>query len=136
MLHEFKAALQSTDACVYAAAAGNHALEGMGNPLTMAYSRGSDLFVVHAGNSRCYLFRRGALHRLTHGDKSANQMVESVLLPPDTAARHDFRHVITNVAGGTHPGVHVEVHRMHLEPDDVLLLCTDGLTTWSRRSES
>ena len=38
------------------------------------------------------------------------------------------RHVITNVVGGTQPDVHPEVHKLHLEPGDLLLLCSDGLT--------
>jgi len=128
VLREFKEALQSADACVYDAATKNPGLRGMGTTLTMAYSRGSDLFVAHVGDSRCYLSRRGALHRLTHDDTLVNEMVEVGLLPPERAANHAFRHIITNVIGGASPGVHAEVHRIDLKPGDVLLLCTDGLT--------
>jgi PPM family protein phosphatase len=128
VLREFKEALQTADACVYAAAAKEPGLRGMGTTLTMAYSRGSDLFVAHVGDSRCYLYRLGVLHRLTHDDTLVNEMVENGLIPPEKAANHTFRHIITNVVGGPRPGVHAEVHRMGLEPGDVLLLCTDGLT--------
>jgi len=128
VLRDFKAALRSADACVYAAADNDPGLRGMGTTLTMAYSCGADLFVAHVGDSRCYLLRGGALQRLTRDDTLVQQMVESGILPPERAAVHDLRHVITNVVGGTTPGVHTEVHRMRLEPGDVLLLCTDGLT--------
>jgi PPM family protein phosphatase len=128
VVRELKGALQSADACVYAAAAKDPGLRGMGTTLTMAYSHGSDLFVAHAGDSRCYLSRRGALHRLTHDDTLVNEMVEGGLLPPEKAATHSFRHIITNVIGGTQQGVRAEVHRIGLERGDVLLLCTDGLT--------
>ena len=128
VLREFKEALQNADACVCAAAAKEPGLHGMGTTLTMAYSRGSDLFVAHVGDSRCYLFRRSMLHRLTHDDTLVNAMVEGGLLAPEKAAAHDFRHIITNVIGGSRPGIHAEVHRIDLEQGDVLLLCTDGLT--------
>jgi protein phosphatase len=128
VLREFKDALRSADARVCEAAAKDPGRRGMGTTLTMAYSRGADLFVAHVGDSRCYLLRRDALHRLTHDDTLVNEMVEGGLLPPERAANHDFRHIITNVIGGTRPGIHAEVHRIDLEPGDVLLLCTDGLT--------
>lgn len=128
VLRDFKAALRSADACVYAAAANNPGLRGMGTTLTMAYSRDADLFVAHVGDSRCYLLRGGVLQRLTRDDTLVQQMVEHGLLLPENVADNQFRHVITNVVGGPTPGVQVEVHRTHLEPGDALLLCTDGLT--------
>jgi len=128
VLHDFKAALRSVDASVCAAAANDPGLHGMGTTLTMAYSSETDLFVAHVGDSRCYLYRDGALQQLTHDDTLVQQMVESGLLPKEKAASHDLRHVITNVVGGTTPGVQAEVHRMSLYPGDTLLLCTDGLT--------
>lgn len=128
VLRDFKMALRSADACVYEAAVNNPGLRGMGTTLTMAYSLDADLFVAHVGDSRCYLYRSGALHQLTRDDTLVQQMVENGILQPEKAAEHAFRHVITNVVGGPNPGVQVEVHRMRLEPGDVLLLCTDGLT--------
>jgi len=128
VLRDFKSALRSADACVYAAASSSSELSGMGTTLTMAYSRGADLFVAHAGDSRGYLLRGGALHRLTRDDTVVQQLVDTGVLAPDEAAEHELRHVVTNVVGGPTPGVAVSVHRMRLEPGDVLLLCTDGLT--------
>jgi PPM family protein phosphatase len=128
VLHDFKAALRTADACVYAAATNTPALRGMGTTLTMAYSLDADLFVAHVGDSRGYLLRGGVLHRLTRDDTLVQQMVEKGLLTQEGAAQHDLRHIITNVVGGPTPGVKATVHRMRLERGDVLLLCTDGLT--------
>ncbi len=128
VLRDFKAALRTADACVYAAATNTPALRGMGTTLTMAYSLDADLFVAHVGDSRGYLLRGGVLSRLTRDDTLVQQMVEEGLLTDEKAAEHELRHIITNVVGGPVPGVHASVHRMHLERGDVLLLCTDGLT--------
>jgi protein phosphatase len=128
VLRDFKAALRTADACVYAAAANNPGLRGMGTTLTMAYSLDADLFLAHVGDSRCYVLRGGVLLQLTRDDTLMQQMVESGLIEPQNVREHDLRHVITNVVGGPTPGIHVEVHRTRLAPGDVLLLCTDGLT--------
>jgi serine/threonine protein phosphatase PrpC len=128
VLRDFKAALRSADACVYGAASNNPDLRGMGTTLTMAYSLDDELFVAHVGDSRSYLLRGGVLLQLTRDDTLVQQMVEGGLLKPENVADHQLRHVITNVVGGASAGIHVEVHRTHLEAGDVLLLCTDGLT--------
>ena len=49
-------------------------------------------------------------------------------MSPDSEARHPYRHVVTNLLGGSKPGVWVELHRLDLHPGDLLLLCSDGLT--------
>ena len=100
----------------------------MGTTVTMAYSVGSRLFLVHVGDSRCYLYRDENLHRLTHDHTLVEEMVQRGLVKPEDVADHQFGHIITNVVGGPTPGVKVECHRVELEPDDTLLLCSDGLT--------
>lgn len=128
VLRDFKVALRSADACVCAAAANDPGLSGMGTTLTMAYSLGAELFVAHVGDSRCYLYRGGALHQLTRDHTLVGELLDKGLIQPEDAGAHPFRHVITNVVGGPKAGLHAEVHRVGLEPGDTLLLCTDGLT--------
>ena len=74
VLRDFKAALRTADARVCEAADNNPGLRGMGTTLTMAYSHEGDLFVAHVGDSRCYLYRAGALQQLTHDDTLMQQL--------------------------------------------------------------
>lgn len=101
---------------------------GMGTTLTMAFLSGWRLFVVHAGDSRCYLYREGKLQQLTRDHTVVAELVRLGSLNEADAFRHAFRHVVTNAVGGTREHTQVDVHRMILRPDDTLLLCTDGLT--------
>jgi protein phosphatase len=128
VLTEFHAALRQTDAHIYQQASEHPELWGMGTTLTTAYSYGADLFVVHVGDSRCYLCRDGQLRQLTHDHTLVQEMVRRGHLKPEEAAAHQWRHVVTNVIGGTEKGVQPEVHKVGLEAGDVLLLCSDGLT--------
>ncbi len=114
-LHDFQSAVRRADACVYAAAASDPGLRGMGTTLTMAYSIESELFVAHVGDSRCYLLRAGGLHQITRDDTVVQELVEKGVVSPSDAAHHSLRHVITNVVGGNAPGVHIEVHRLTVD---------------------
>ncbi len=104
------------------------ALSGMGTTLTLAYSFCSDLFVAHVGDSRAYLFRGGGLHRLTHDQTVAQEMVDRGLLPPEALATHRYRHVLTSVLGGRAESVDTPIQHYRLADRDRLLLCSDGLT--------
>jgi protein phosphatase len=128
VLGEFQAALRQADARVYEATQRYPELHGMGTTLTLAYCLGSELFVAHVGDSRCYLFRGESLYQLTHDHTLVAELVRRGHLAPEQAAGHHLRHVITNVVGGPEPGVHVELHKLALAAGDRLLLCSDGLT--------
>ena len=84
--------------------------------------------MVHAGDSRCYLRRDQQLFQLTNDHTLVNQMVRNGVLPAADARKHHLRNIITNAVGGSEKGIQVEVHKATLEPGDVVLLCSDGLT--------
>jgi PPM family protein phosphatase len=127
LLAEFQKALTQADDQLFDEARRRPELHGMATTLTMAYCLGRDLFVAHAGDSRCYLLRHGLLYRLTRDHTLVSELVARGVLNPEEAAESRYRHVVTNVVGGEH-GVQVEVHKLPLEAGDVLLLCSDGLT--------
>ena len=70
----------------------------------------------------------GILYRLTRDHTLVEEMVRHGALPAEEAAQHRWRHVITNAVGADSPEVKVEVHKVHLEGGDRVLLCSDGLT--------
>jgi len=128
VLLEFQRALKHADACIFHEVGQRPELRGMATTLTLAYCLCNDLFIAHAGDSRCYLMRKNLLYRLTRDHTLVAEMVRRGFLDPEEAAKHNLRHVVTNVVGGSDPGVQVEVHKMPLEVGDRLLLCSDGLT--------
>ena len=127
VMKEFQEALKQADARIFEEASHHPELIGMGTTLTMAFAINWRLFVAHAGDSRCYLFSGGKLHQLTQDHTMVAEMIRMGILSPKEASRHPDRNVITNVLGGPELGVQVEMHKLDLEPGDVLLLCSDGL---------
>lgn len=128
VLKEFQSALLQADARIFEEAAGHPEMLGMGTTLTMALAVDWRLFIAHAGDSRCYLYSRNQLHQLTQDHTLVAAMVRSGAMSAKDAAGHRLRHAVTNAVGGSQPGVQVEVHKLDLEPGDILLVCSDGLT--------
>ena len=128
LLSELRHSLEWADRTVIERARSNRAFYGMGTTLTMAYSVGTDLFIVHAGDSRAYLFRDGELDQLTSDHTVVQELIDSGAISPEDAKRHNRRHVVTNVIGGPGEGVSAEIHKLKLLDGDTVLYCTDGLT--------
>jgi protein phosphatase len=128
VLAQFQSAFGHADARIAEEAAENPELRGMGTTVTMAFQLGSQVCVVHAGDSRAYLYRDGELLQLTEDHTLVADMVRTGVLQPEQVAGHRLRHVITNVVGGPEPGVKVEARALEVRAGDRLLLCTDGLT--------
>ncbi|TFI57619.1 serine/threonine-protein phosphatase [Sphingomonas parva] len=82
--------------------------------------------LLWVGDSRAYLIRDGQLRRLTRDHSQVQELVDRGLLDADGAARHPLRNVLTRALGVSTP---LELDRIEgrLEPDDLLLLCSDGL---------
>ncbi len=102
-------------------------LRGMGTTMTGAYSLGDDLFVVHVGDSRAYLYRDGILRRLTKDHTHAQMLADAGIIRPEAVGTHRLRHVLTNALGGEESEGTAEIHRMRLFDGDRILLCSDGL---------
>lgn len=103
--------------------------KGMGTTLTMGYIIWPRLYVVHVGDSRCYLHHNGKLQQLTRDHTMAQLYEESQSSRLGDEPSHGRQqHVLWNVIGGHEEDLTPEVSRSTLEMGDTLLLCTDGLT--------
>jgi len=83
--------------------------------------------IAHVGDSRAYLYRAGELRQVTDDHSLVGELVRRGEITPAQAERHPQRSVITRALGAD-GGVEVDVIRVPAEPDDVLLLCSDGLS--------
>ena len=100
--------------------------EGMGTTLTAAAAAGDCLFVVHAGDSRIYLLRKGGLTRLTRDHTMAQELVDAGMLDASDIKAHPSHHVLTQVIG--RGDADFDLRLVRLQQNDRVLLTTDGLT--------
>lgn len=102
-------------------------LKDMGTTLTMAYVTWPQLYIVHAGDTRCYLYRDRNLRLITRDHTVAQQMMMSGKLKADESERSPWSNVLVNALGAGAPDVVPDLYRLTLTPEDRLLLCSDGL---------
>jgi PPM family protein phosphatase len=124
---ELVRAVEKCDETVADAGAASQ-FDRMGTTLTMAYVLWPRLYVVHAGDSRCYAHRGGKLVRMTKDHTVAQQAVERGILTEEQAKTSPFGNALWNCIGGGTEGVRPDVYHLTLQPGDELLLCSDGLT--------
>lgn len=99
----------------------------MGTTMTIALVAFPVLYVAHVGDSRCYLLRNGVLTRLTTDHTLAQQLADQSRPPEQIPA--SWHHVLWNSLGGSQSSLpQPQVCKHLLEPNDLLLLCSDGLT--------
>jgi protein phosphatase len=100
--------------------------QGPATTLTLALLVWPRVFVVHVGDSRAYHFRGGALRRLTRDQTMGAYLVARAAVTEQQAERAGLNNVLASALGA--PDMTPAVGVLDVEPDDVLLLCTDGLT--------
>jgi protein phosphatase len=120
-------AVGAANAAVFAKAAEDAALRGMGTTLTAIALHDSTAELGHVGDSRAYLMRDGAVTQVTEDHSLVEQLVREGRLSPEEAQNHPQRAIITR-ALGVDPDVAVDTYRIDLKPGDRLMICSDGLT--------
>lgn len=107
---------------------------GMGTTLTALWVDTSRVYLAHIGDSRAYLLRDGEMTQLSRDHSLVAEMVERGEITPEEARVHPHRHFITR-AMGTNPYVTADVSWFERQPDDVWLLCSDGLSNYFEAEE-
>ena len=100
---------------------------GMGTTLTLAYVAWPRMFVVHAGDTRCYLLRNGQLQLVTRDHTVANEMMQKGQLATEELERSQWSNVLVNALGAGASEVTPEMYKFDLRLNDSILLCSDGL---------
>jgi serine/threonine protein phosphatase PrpC len=122
-----KEALKSCQESIHSVSLANPEMSSMGTTMTMAYIVWPRAFIVHVGDSRCYLFSNDRLQQITSDHTMAAILAESGRMTPEEARHSPMGNALVNVLGGKSDELSVDVLKLTLRVGDVLLLCTDGL---------
>jgi protein phosphatase len=103
---------------------------GMGTTLTMAYITWPLMYVVHVGDSRCYIVHKDEVERLTrdHTVGELYRQLHQCEPNEDGAMQPRISRSLWNVIGGGNEQLSPDVCCCRLEAGDTVFLCTDGLT--------
>jgi protein phosphatase len=120
-------AVDSANREVYEAAMSHPEYAGMGTTLVVAVYRGDRLWLGHIGDSRGYRFRNGHLEQLTRDHSLLQEQIDAGLITAEQAAYSMHKNLVTR-AVGVDELVDLEIHSYPVEPGDLLLMCSDGLS--------
>lgn len=137
-----QAVTEASDA-IAAHSASNENLKGMGATCAIVWIIGDKLYTAYVGDSRIYLMRAGRIQQLTVDHSWVQEAIEKGVITPEMAREHPNVHVIRRYLGSPEPpepdfrlkvfdgegDPQAEANQgVQLLPEDVLLLCSDGLT--------
>ncbi|HET9105062.1 MAG TPA: Stp1/IreP family PP2C-type Ser/Thr phosphatase [Solirubrobacteraceae bacterium] len=125
---------QDANRRIYEMSRSAHERAGMGTTLTAVYVDTNELAVAHVGDSRAYLYRHGELGRLTQDHTLVEELLRRGKLTEEQAAEHPQRSIITR-ALGVDPVVEVDTRSYAGRDGDVILMCSDGLTSMISEKE-
>jgi len=126
--------IKGANTSIYEKSVQNPDWAGMGTTITACLKLENEVLVGHVGDSRAYLLRGNGITRLTEDHSLVQEMVKNGGITEEQAFVHPQRNVLTR-ALGTGPLLEVDLYRVEVNPADLLLLCTDGLTGYLRQDE-
>lgn len=122
----FEEAITYANRMVYQAALEKKEYEGMGTTMVACTLQGDTLYVANIGDSRLYLLRN-ELQQITTDHSLVEEMVKIGNITESEARVHPQKNIITR-ALGIDEMVQADYFELQVQPDDVILLCSDGLT--------
>jgi len=141
--HLIENAVSEASEAIAAHSSTNDELKGMGSTCAIAWIIADRLYTGYVGDSRMYLMRGGRIQQMTIDHTWVQEAIEKGIITPEMAHDHPNVHVIRRYLGSPVPpdpdfrltlfdgeGAHHPENNqgVKLQPNDVVLLCSDGLT--------
>jgi len=112
---------------IFTTSQNNPECAGMGTTLVVCLFYDNSVTVAHIGDSRLYRLRGESMEQVTRDHSLLQEQLDSGLITPDEAKLSQNKNLVTR-ALGIDPSVEPEVHVYDAQPEDIYLLCSDGLS--------
>jgi serine/threonine protein phosphatase PrpC len=133
-LEVMRGVVRRASSAIFEASWARPELRGMGTTLTAMLVHGGRAHVVHAGDSRCYVFRDGQLRQLTEDHSWIAEQLRAGSISEAEAKSSKFRHVITKSIGFERD-IEADTKSVPVSAGDCFLLCSDGMTNYVEHGE-
>lgn len=122
-------AVNAANSIVYSESVRNEEKSGMGTTCVAAVVRDNIACITSVGDSRAYVVNSKGITQITNDHTYVEMLYEQGKITKEEISSHEMRNVITK-AIGTESNVEVDYFEIELEPDSVLVLCSDGLSNY------
>lgn len=126
--------LQEVNEHVVAKGESDPAYTGMGTTVVAVVLLDEEFVLAHIGDSRAYVYNNDELRQITVDHSLVQELVNQGEITPEMARVHPQKNVVTRSVGM--PGVlDVDVMSLRIEANEILMLCSDGLTNMVQDDE-
>lgn len=129
-----KDAMEYANMVVYEESKKDENLQGMGTTLDVCFIYNSKIYIGHVGDSRIYLIKKDIARKITKDHSYVQQLVEDKKITREEAEHHSKKNMLLKALGCT-SYVEPDIRARNLEKDDILLMCSDGLTNMVEESK-
>ncbi len=127
-------AIKYANKVIFQNASNDKELAGMGTTVVVSMIHEGYLHTSHVGDSRAYLIRNGIIKQLTIDHSVVQEMIKNGEITENEAQTHPRKNLITK-ALGVNKTVTCDYNRTKVQKDDIIMLCTDGLTNYLTSQE-
>ncbi|WP_068468010.1 Stp1/IreP family PP2C-type Ser/Thr phosphatase [Candidatus Protochlamydia phocaeensis] len=120
-------AIQEVNSLIFRMGLEHEGMRGMGTTLCCIFLHPKGIVYGHVGDSRIYRLRKNKLEQLTHDHSLLRELIDLGQLNEEQAEDFQYKNIITK-AIGTEPYVEPSIRHDMIHANDILLMCTDGLT--------
>lgn len=129
-----KSAMEYANMVVYEKSKEQKDLEGMGTTLEVCLIYNNKLYLGHIGDSRIYRLRGEFFRKLTHDHSYVQKLVKDGTITQEEANHHPKKNMLMKALGCT-AFVEPDVTVKGFIKDDIILICSDGLTNMVEEQE-
>lgn len=129
-----KDAMEYANMVVYEESKKDENLQGMGTTLDVCFIYNSKIYIGHVGDSRIYLIKKDIARKITKDHSYVQQLVEDKKITREEAEHYPKKNMLLKALGCT-SYVEPDIRARNLEKDDILLMCSDGLTNMVEESK-
>lgn len=119
---------------IYEIAEKDETYKGMGTTVILAITFGNRVYIGHIGDSRLYRIRKNIIRQLTTDHSYVQALLKEGTITKEQAYNHPQKNILLKVVG-CEPYIEPDILVKGFLKDDVLLMCTDGLTNMLTNEE-
>ena len=134
ILELIKNSVEYENMIVYEKSKEQEQLEGMGTTLEICLIYNNRVYIGHVGDSRTYRIRKEFMRKLTTDHSYVQKLVKDGTITKEEAEHHPKKNMLMKALGCT-PFVEPDVLVKGFQKDDIILMCSDGLTNMVPESE-
>ena len=134
ILELIKSSMQYANMVVYEKSKEQKELEGMGTTLEVCLIYNNKLYIGHIGDSRIYRLRGEFFRKLTHDHSYVQKLVKDGTITQEEANHHPKKNMLMKALGCT-AFVEPDITVKGFVKDDIVLICSDGLTNMVEEPE-